>query len=101
MAQKPGERTDLAPHQRRSERDLALEDAETVRSDERAESKARIVDPGQHFGLDELAHGLGKLRGIRAILQSARPLEEMEELELHLGGEPPEHRELDAPLLSR
>src|SRR5438132_9605582 len=25
----------------------------------------------------------------------------MEELELHLGGEPPEHRELDAPLLSR
>src|SRR5438132_7050464 len=25
----------------------------------------------------------------------------MKELELHLGGEPPEHRELDAPLLSR
>src|SRR5438128_3663653 len=25
----------------------------------------------------------------------------MEKLELHLGGEPPEHRELDAPLLSR
>src|SRR2546430_7844317 len=25
----------------------------------------------------------------------------MEEVELHLGGEPPEHRELDAPLLSR
>src|SRR2546428_1145770 len=25
----------------------------------------------------------------------------MEQLELHLGGEPPEHRELDAPLLSR
>src|SRR5438046_9578581 len=25
----------------------------------------------------------------------------MEKLELHLGGKPPEHRELDAPLLSR
>ena len=101
VAQKPRERIDLAPHQRRSERDLALEDAESVRGDERAEPEPRIVDPREHFGLDELAHGLRKLRGIRAILQSGRPLEEMEELELHLGSEAPEHRELDAPLLSR
>src|SRR5207245_7469823 len=32
---------------------------------------------------------------------SAGPLEEMEQLELHLGGKAPEHGELDAPLLSR
>src|SRR2546428_9299400 len=73
VAQKPSERTDLAPHQRRSERDLALEDAQTVYGDERAEPQPRVVDPGEHFGLDELAHGLRKLRGIRAILhQPAR-----------------------------
>ena len=73
IAQKPSERTDLAPQQRRSERDLALEDAESVYGDERAEPEPRIVDPREHFGLDELAHGLGKLRGIRAILhQPAR-----------------------------
>ena len=73
VAKKPSERIDLAPHQRRSERDLALEDAESVYGDERAESEPRIVDLRQHFGLDELAYGLGKLRGIRAILhQPAR-----------------------------
>src|SRR2546426_17406 len=72
-SEEPRERADLAPNQRRSERDLALEDAETVRSDERAEPKPRIVDPGEHFGLDELAHGLGELRGIGPILhQPAR-----------------------------
>src|SRR6266849_8784287 len=58
VAQEPRERTDLAPHQRRSERDLALEDAETVRGDERSESKPRIVDPREQLCLDELAHGL-------------------------------------------
>src|SRR5438128_2719614 len=73
VAKKSRERTDLAPHQRRSERDLALKDAESVYGDERAEPKPRVVDPGEHFGLDELAHGLRKLRGIRAILhQPAR-----------------------------
>src|SRR5256886_15267686 len=71
VTQKPSERSDLAPHQRRSERDLALKDAEAIRSDERAEPQPRIVDAGEHFGLDELAHGLGKLRGIRAILHQA------------------------------
>src|SRR5438874_1118479 len=73
VAQKPRERTDLTPHQRRSERYLALEDAESVCGDERAEPEPRIVDQREHFGLDELAHGLRKLRGIRAILhQPAR-----------------------------
>src|SRR6266550_8876240 len=73
VAQKPSERTDLASHQRRSERDLALKDAESVYGDERSEPEPRIVDGREDLGLDELAHGLGKLRGIRAILhQPAR-----------------------------
>src|SRR5439155_17237017 len=73
VAEQPRERTDLSPHQRRSERDLALEDAEAVRGDERSEPKPRIVDPGEHLCLDELAHSLGELRGVRAILhQPAR-----------------------------
>src|SRR4029077_3196979 len=57
--------------ERRAEHDLALEDAQAVRSDERAEPKPRIVDPREHLGLDELAHGLGELRGARAILHQA------------------------------
>src|SRR5438552_3194623 len=72
-AQQAHERTDLSPHEGCSDGDLALEDAEPVRGDGRAEPESRIVDGREDFGLDELAHSLGELIGTRPVLhQPAR-----------------------------
>ena len=60
-------------HERRTERELALEDAETVRGDNGAEAEPRILDGRQDLRLEELAHGLRELGGVRAVLhQPAR-----------------------------
>src|SRR5207245_3382918 len=67
-----GQRLDLTPYERGSERELALEDAEAVGRDERTEPKPRIVERGEDLGIDELAHRRGELRRMRSVLHQPR-----------------------------
>ena len=67
-----GQRLDLTPDERGSERELTLEDAEAVGCDERAEPKPRIVERGKDLGIDELAHRRGELPQVRPVLHQPR-----------------------------
>ena len=61
---------------------------------------AVVVEPGSTSCSEELAHRLDELLGVgRSWLMP--PLDQVEQLVLHLRGQPAEHRVLDAAVLAR
>ena len=80
-------------------RALPFDDRERVHRDERAEAQPVVVEQRQDLGLEELSHGRREL-GCGRDGRSRRSLDQVEQLVLHLGREPAEDRQLDAPLLA-
>ena len=85
----------------RRARCLAFDDRERIHRDERPEPQPMVVEDRQDLGLEELPHGRRELRRGRAVGGAhAAFSHQIEQLVLHLGREPAEDRELDAPLLA-